>query len=453
MTRRTTFLFYLAGVMAAADIAVHAFAPQGGAPPATASKDIFVPAGTAAAYDTVHYAPVVRVGDLVIVSGVAAAGSGTVDEQLRRMFDRIQQNLAAAGATVDDVIELQSFHRPAADTAAFQAEFRQVRMIHDEFFKSNYPAWTAVGNAMLLAPNAIAEMRAMAIVGSGLRVAVHRGNAADAQAPAPAAILPPAEHVEVPPAGVALPMVDAGGRPAIDVTIDGKGPFRFVLDTGAALTVLSPDLIGELNLPPIGGNPQAGPVRIGELRADGATLRGLTVGRAPMLGGAGDVPRGVLSASAFPGELVVFDFPRHEIRLRPGALAAADGREIFEYRADEVLPSVPVRIGSQEFRLRLDSGAPGGFTLPLSAMASVPLKAPATEIGRAKTAAGEFALLEAPTSAPVSIGRFAVDVDRLEFSDLRAGPRAAIGLVGSGVLRTFVITLDASDRRIKFERP
>jgi Retroviral aspartyl protease len=52
------------------------------------------------------------------------------------------------------------------------------------------------------------------------------------QVPAPAGI-------EVPKDGVTIPMQDMGGRPVVEIKINGKGPYRFILDTGAVTTVVS----------------------------------------------------------------------------------------------------------------------------------------------------------------------------------------------------------------------
>ena len=51
--------------------------------------------------------------------------------------------------------------------ASFQAEFARFAPIHHEFFPSHYPAWSAVGTSALLAPGAVVEMRAVAMIGSG----------------------------------------------------------------------------------------------------------------------------------------------------------------------------------------------------------------------------------------------------------------------------------------------
>ncbi len=149
------------------------------------SRTIHVPPGWEGAYDF-GYAPVVRVGNLVIVSGVPAGSQGTYEEKIRRMYEQAVALLAEAGAKVEDVIELTTFHRDAKDTPGFSAEFDRYMPIHREFFRDHRPAWTAVGTTALLSPTAPVEMRVMAVVGSGAASRVVRGSTLPAAAPKPA---------------------------------------------------------------------------------------------------------------------------------------------------------------------------------------------------------------------------------------------------------------------------
>jgi enamine deaminase RidA (YjgF/YER057c/UK114 family) len=142
-----------------------------------AGKTIILPGKREKEYTDYRYAPAIRVGDTVILSGIPAGGPGTYTEQVRRMFARAKSTLEAAGATMDDVIELQSFHANARSTAEFQKEFAELLEVHKEFFKDGYPAWTAIGNAVLLAPGAALEMRFVAVIGAGRNVKVnHTGD-------------------------------------------------------------------------------------------------------------------------------------------------------------------------------------------------------------------------------------------------------------------------------------
>lgn len=89
------------------------------------------------------------------------------------MFRALEAHLA-------DVVELGSFHVGATDSAAFNAEFARFAPIHHEFFPDHYPAWTAVGTPALLMPEAVVELRAVAVIGSG------KAPRADIPCPAPA---------------------------------------------------------------------------------------------------------------------------------------------------------------------------------------------------------------------------------------------------------------------------
>lgn len=137
-------------------------------PPADApSREHFAPRGMEASYHHVHYSPVVRVGDMVIVSGIPAAGGDTYEAQVRNMFEQLKRHLEAAGASLADVVELTSYHAGATDAESLGREFARFAPIHHEYFPDHYPAWSAVGTTALLQPGAPVELRAMAMVGSG----------------------------------------------------------------------------------------------------------------------------------------------------------------------------------------------------------------------------------------------------------------------------------------------
>lgn len=144
-------------------------ASVGAAEPSTAepSREHFAPRGMEGAYHQVHYSPVVRIGDMVIVSGIPAARGDTYEARVRWMFEQLKVHLATAGASLADVVELTSFHAGPTDAESFGAEFARFAPIHHEFFPDHYPAWSAVGTTALLQPGAPVELRAVAMVGSG----------------------------------------------------------------------------------------------------------------------------------------------------------------------------------------------------------------------------------------------------------------------------------------------
>ncbi|MDC8014875.1 Rid family hydrolase [Tahibacter soli] len=104
---------------------------------AAPSKTIVIPANFDRAYDVYHYAPAVRVGDTVIVSGIPAGPGADYEAQIRAMFVRLKSTLEAAGATLDDVVEIETFHVGAKDATTFTAEFERFAPIHKEFFRAD----------------------------------------------------------------------------------------------------------------------------------------------------------------------------------------------------------------------------------------------------------------------------------------------------------------------------
>lgn len=137
----------------------HAFAAE------AIQREHLAPAGWEGSYHELHYSPVVRIGDRVIVSGIPALEGDTEEAKIRWMFGQLKLHLEAAGASLEDVVELTSFH-VAKDHQEFRKRMEPVLKVHREVFKDHYPAWTAVGTTALYSADAPMELRAEAIIGS-----------------------------------------------------------------------------------------------------------------------------------------------------------------------------------------------------------------------------------------------------------------------------------------------
>jgi hypothetical protein len=253
--------------------------------------------------------------------------------------------------------------------------------------------------------------------------------------------------INVPAEGASVPMLDIGGRPVVEAKINGKGPFPFILDTGATNTVIDSGLIDELSL----GD------SVKELIIGAIKVTGLEVDEGPitaMFGKVDKPPRGVLSALSFPGYLLTFDYPKKKIILRKGALPEADGKKIFAYGADETLPIVPVKVAGHEVKVHLDTGAPFALALPTKYKDQLPLTAPAEEKGKARSHSGEFPIFKGIVDGEIEIGEFKLPSRDISFTDVVPHPDATPqGQLGYAALRDFVVTLDSANRRIQFARP
>ncbi|MDJ0955925.1 MAG: RidA family protein [Arenicellales bacterium] len=128
-------------------------------------KTLINPQGTEQNYDDWQMSDSVRVGDTIWISGkVGIDQNGNicegVEQQTRRAFERVQHSLAEAGATLNDIVELVTYHVSMGDLDTFM-------QVKSEFIQRDFPAWTAVGVTELYAPEALVEIKATAVVGCG----------------------------------------------------------------------------------------------------------------------------------------------------------------------------------------------------------------------------------------------------------------------------------------------
>ena len=129
-------------------------------------KQAFVPEGMEALCATYHHAPAMRVGHIVWTSGqVGMTDAGelpaTVEAQADLAFKNLARVLEEAGASLDDIVELQSFHVGLPNGST---EFRSVK---DRYLVNNPPAWTALGVNYVALPGVFLEIKAVAVIGSG----------------------------------------------------------------------------------------------------------------------------------------------------------------------------------------------------------------------------------------------------------------------------------------------
>lgn len=103
------------------------------------------PAGRQALYQANGYSAAIRSGDLLFVSGqVGSRADGSpepdLEAQIRLAFANLKETLAAGGCTVDDIVDVTSFHTvPENQFETF------MRVKSDVFPERPYPNWTAVG--------------------------------------------------------------------------------------------------------------------------------------------------------------------------------------------------------------------------------------------------------------------------------------------------------------------
>lgn len=126
-------------------------------------RQAVIPQGMEYVYDRIHYAPAVRVGDTIYVSGqIGRDDNGQLVEgaeaQIVQAFENLKKVLAAAGAQLSDIVDLTTFHTDMRDLQLFMK-------VRDRYLTQDFPAWTAIGAASLGgAPGYLIEIKAVAVL-------------------------------------------------------------------------------------------------------------------------------------------------------------------------------------------------------------------------------------------------------------------------------------------------
>ena len=133
-------------------------------------RQIIVPSGLEPMYEAFHFAPATRVGNTIWVSGQVGIDSALrpadgMEAQARLAFGSLKYILEFAGASLADVVELNTFHTDLRD------DLPAFTLVKDEHFPEHFPSWTAVGVTELALPGLCIEIRAVAVIGSGNRLA------------------------------------------------------------------------------------------------------------------------------------------------------------------------------------------------------------------------------------------------------------------------------------------
>ncbi len=305
-------------------------------------------------------------------------------------------------------------------------------------------------------------------VGAALAVAL-------LSAPARATPLTPARAPTpaLPPAPEALRTAeDQFDRLTVPVTVDGQGPFPFVVDTGADRTVLSAELAARLKLAP------GAPVRLHEVAGVDLTptvrVERLEVGArkigpldAPVLGAADLGGLGMLGVDSLQGRRIVMDFRRRRLSVEPSRREAYDPAVVVVRARSRYgqLVLVDASVGRRPIAVILDSGAQNTIGNPAlrdllgaprpAAARPVPGAAPVM-VAQVLSVSGATTPAEWGVARRVRVGGFSLLDLPIAFADLHTFRQFGLEgtpamLLGVDVMRHFRrVTVDFARREVTF---
>jgi hypothetical protein len=258
---------------------------------------------------------------------------------------------------------------------------------------------------------------------------------------------PPKRVVLAAPVDVPLTLVN--GLPIVETRINGQGPFRFGIETGANFVLISPDVATKLALKRTGGPDVFPAYRVETIAIGDATFADMPVsaGRVAQTG-----IDGVLGLPLYRDVLLTIDYPRQRVRIEKGELPAADGATVLPLTHAGPFWALPMKVAGQSVAAIIDTRSTGAFGFTPDAAARITFSGELRLVGRARGAAiAETEIKAGRLAGDITIGRYVFPTPMGTVRPLPPGFPSE-PLIGARVLNQFVVTLDQRNARVRLAR-
>ena len=257
------------------------------------------------------------------------------------------------------------------------------------------------------------------------------------------------------PAVFSVPLELVHDKPYVSIRVNGRGPYRFLIDTGTGgEALITPELADRLALPVVGRARLIDPSGQGEQRSEILGIRSLEIGGIAFhnikairhrLFGEEENCQGILGFTLFKEYLLTLDFPGHRLLLSSGRLDFDAGGSVLPFRMPDGVPIVSLRIGGQRLEAQIDSGGTG-LSLPETVAAKLKFLETPLAFGNGESLATRFQLKASRLRPDVRIGCY---VFRQAFVEIN--PAFPLVNFGSTPLQHFVVTFDQQKLLVRFE--
>ena len=270
--------------------------------------------------------------------------------------------------------------------------------------------------------------------------------------------------VEGPKEPAAVPLRKALNLIFVDVTINGKGPFNFVIDTGASQTAFSQKLARDLGLKSItttvmhgvggSGKVSSNIYRVDRLQIGEVSVKDLPVGTFddPLISQIAD---GIIGTAMLADYVVTINYPDSRMELTHKPVNAAGTIPVW-YFSNMLL--LPTDIGGQHGNLIVDTGAiTTVVSLNLASAMGITEKTPGAKvdvgIGGVGGAQGTVLMLPQVTLKTTRQSQLLNQTLAIDLNDISKMLGTEIsGVAGFDFLQNYKLTLDYYNARIHLSK-
>lgn len=253
-------------------------------------------------------------------------------------------------------------------------------------------------------------------------------------------VLAGAAQVMVPSQPTVAALVGPPALPLVEVRVNGKGPYRLLIDLGANVTILRRDVVDATGSRVLFDRARSDIVRVDSMTIGGVTLIDMTVGAYDTLDVDGVLGFNVLQHSSF-----TLDFVDQRLIFHDRRLPRPDGVSVFAYTVIDNLPFVMLHVGPESLAVNLDTGASEFLTVSPDVQARLPWRAqPAPGRMTYNNQTGATQVQEGQLDGSTRLGKL-----RLQVPVVYVNPDASHSWLGAGAMQGFIWTFDTAQRRVE----
>lgn len=246
----------------------------------------------------------------------------------------------------------------------------------------------------------------------------------------------------------------------LSLTLNGKGPYRFIFDTGGENAV-DPEVAREVGASGFGSAQGQGVgtqpqdvtfTKIGTMQLGDAVLKDQLFGVAPTRSGfgvsAGQRVDGVIGFEVLARFITTFDYSRNIVTLQmPGTTQPAQGSDVIPFVFNGTVPQFPCGIDGIESQCTLDTGSRDSISFYGPFVADHPQVVPRTltQVGVSGFGWGGPAYGRLGRLRELTIGSFALSNVVADYTSEQGGALDApfvAANVGGNILKKFALRLD-----------
>lgn len=257
----------------------------------------------------------------------------------------------------------------------------------------------------------------------------------------------PPRTIDLPRDGASIALQGTRTRPVVLVTIDGHGPYRFIVETGAPFTGITPEVAAAIGaVPSDTANPSV-------------TVRTLTIGdaqlhdfRVAVIGAPTQGIDGLLGLNAYRDLLLTLDYQAGQMRLTRGSLAPANGRDRIALVPSGDLWEFEIVVEGRAAHAVLDTQNGGAFSVTPAGAADLQFMAAPVVTGTARgPGIGVQEIRSGRLAGDIRVGDVIFRTPIVGIVPMPPGYPQGWNM-GGPALAAFTMTLDQRARVVQFTR-